>query len=69
MFKPNWIVLNGLGKRFVYVLVITYRWRSHFLPLSADEFEVVNRFYIEHGAGRISTLGITDFDALPENAR
>ena len=39
------------------------------LPLSADEFEGCEPVYIEMPGWQDSTLGITDFDALPENAR
>ncbi|MCB2426868.1 adenylosuccinate synthase [Methylophaga pinxianii] len=39
------------------------------LPLSADEFEGCEPVYIDMPGWQDSTLGITEFDALPENAR
>jgi adenylosuccinate synthase len=39
------------------------------LPLSADEFEGCEPQYIEMPGWQESTLGITDYDALPVNAR
>ncbi len=39
------------------------------LPLSADEFDGCEPQYIDMPGWQDSTVGITDFDALPENAR
>ncbi|HET8808470.1 MAG TPA: adenylosuccinate synthase [Methylophaga sp.] len=39
------------------------------LPLSADEFKGCEPVYIDMPGWQESTLGITDFDKLPENAR
>ncbi|MDX1573358.1 MAG: adenylosuccinate synthase [Methylophaga sp.] len=39
------------------------------LPLSADEFKGCEPVYIDMPGWQESTLGITDFDELPENAR
>ncbi|WP_417550687.1 adenylosuccinate synthase [Methylophaga sp.] len=39
------------------------------LPLSADEFDGCEPVYIDMPGWQEATIGITDFDALPENAR
>ncbi len=39
------------------------------LPLSADEFDGCEPVYIDMPGWQEPTIGITDFDALPENAR
>ncbi len=39
------------------------------LPLSADEFKGCEPVYVDMPGWQESTLGITDFDKLPENAR
>ncbi len=39
------------------------------LPLSADEFNGCEPVYVDMPGWQESTLGITDFDKLPENAR
>jgi adenylosuccinate synthase len=39
------------------------------LPLSADEFDGCEPQYIDMPGWKDSTMGITDFDALPENAK
>mgnify|MGYP001821949127 FL=1 len=39
------------------------------LPLSADEFDGCEPQYIDMPGWQDSTMGVTDFDALPENAR
>ena len=39
------------------------------LPLSADEFDGCKPQYIDMPGWQDSTMGVTDFDALPENAR
>jgi adenylosuccinate synthase len=39
------------------------------LPLSADEFEGCTPVYIDMPGWKESTLGVTEFDQLPENAR
>ena len=62
-------VLDGLE---TISLCIGYKRRGEdvtVLPLSADEFEGCEPVYIDMPGWQDSTLGITDFDALPENAR
>ena len=62
-------VLDGLG---TIRLCIAYERDSKqvdTLPLSADEFEGCIPVYREFPGWQASTQGITDFDALPDNAK
>lgn len=62
-------VLDGLD---TIRLCVTYQRKGknvEILPLSADEFEGCEPVYIDMPGWQQSTLGITQFDDLPENAQ